>query len=183
MKSQIEIEYRARFNEQKYNELKKFLNSEAKNLGKDDKDVYFFIMPNKLLKVVNNISKGNAEIVLKLNKIGKGNDFEEITIPIKYEYVDKAVRLFTKINFTDNIMHSFQKRHNYFYRGVELALKHSDIWGYHLELEKVIKDRNKKSEAEKLLQEIAKELDVKLMTNEELREFTQKAEENYKNLK
>jgi len=183
MKTQIEIEYRARFNEEKYNKLKKFLKSKAKDLKEDNKDVFFFIAPDKLLKVVNNISKKNAEIVLKLNKIGKGSDFEEITIPIKQKYVDKAVRLFTEINLTDNIMHSFQKRHNYFYKGVEIALKFSNIWGHHLELEKVISDINKKNESEKLIQKIVKELNIKIMTDKELKKFTKNAEEKYKKTK
>lgn len=180
MKQQIEIEYRARLDEQKYNKLKNFLDSEAKDLGGDDKDVYFFICPDKLLKVVNNVSKKSAEIVLKLNKIGKGSDFEEIIIPIEQKRVDKAVKLFIELNITDNVMRSFQKRHNYAYRGAELALKYSDIWGHHLELEKVIENKNKKTEAEKLLQGIAQKLDIKIMTDKELKQFTRKAEKDYK---
>jgi len=180
MKPHIEIEYRARFDEKKYKELKKFFELKAKDLGEDNKDVFFFIMPDKLLKVVNNLSKRNAEIVLKLNKIGKGNDFEEIIIPIEQKYIDRAVRLLTEIKLTDNIMHSFQKRHNYLYKDVELSLKYSEVWGYHLELEKVIDDKSKISEAERVLQDTAKELGIRLMTDEELKEFTEKAEENYK---
>jgi len=134
----IEIEFRARFNADKYKELKKLLDARAKNLGEDDKDVYFFIFPDKLLKVVNNVSKKNAGIVLKLNKIGKGSAFEEIVVPIEQKYITEAVRIFTKMKLTDNSMRSFQKRQNYFYKGAELALKYSDVWGHHLELEKVI---------------------------------------------
>ena len=71
----IEIEFRSIFDRPRYRKINDFLQKNAKNLGKDDKDVFFFIMPDKLLKVVNNISKNNAQIVLKLNKIGKGSDF------------------------------------------------------------------------------------------------------------
>ena len=39
----IEIEFRARFNPDKYEELEKFLNDKAEDLGEDDKDVYFFL--------------------------------------------------------------------------------------------------------------------------------------------
>lgn len=45
---QIEIEMRAMFDKNKYEELKSFLDSNAVDLGQDDKDVYFYIFPDKL---------------------------------------------------------------------------------------------------------------------------------------
>lgn len=140
----------------------------------------FFIMPDKLLKVVNNISKNNAKLVLKLNKIGKGSNFEEIEIPIERKYINDFVKVLTTIGFTDNIMHSFQKRKNYVYKGVEVALKYSEVWGHHLELEIMIADIKEKEQAEKKIREAANDLNIKLMTDEELAEFTKKAEEKNK---
>ncbi|MEK7651478.1 MAG: CYTH domain-containing protein [Patescibacteria group bacterium] len=175
----IEIEFRARFNPDKYEELEKFLNDKAEDLGEDDKDVYFFLFPDKLLKVVNNISKRSAKIVLKLNKIGKGSDFEEIEIPIGQENFEKTAKVFSNLNLGD-FMHSFQKRHNFLYKGVELALKWSEIWKHHLELEIVINNSIDKNKAEKDILAIAEELGVKIMTDKELKEFTEKAEADYK---
>lgn len=77
-------------------------------------------------------------------------------------------------------MHSFQKRHNYLYKGVELALKWSEIWGYHLELEIVVTDQNQKAAAESKIFAVTKDLGIKIMTDEELKEFTEKAEADYK---
>ncbi len=175
----VEIEFRSRFNEGKYEELKKFLYSNAENLGEDDKDVYFFLFSDKLLKVVDNISKKSAKIVLKLNKIGKGSDFEEIEVPVGQEHFEKVAQIFTALETGDH-MHSFQRRHNYIYQGVELALKWSEIWGHHLELEVMIGEASQKDDAEKKIFSVAKELGVKLMTDEELKEFTEKAEADYK---
>ena len=76
-------------------------------------------------------------------------------------------------------MHSFQKRHNYLYKDIEIALKYSDVWGFHLELEKVIDNLEKKQSAEKAIKEAAKGLNVHLMTDRELTAFTQKAEKLY----
>ena len=145
----IEIEFRAIFGENDFDRLKEYLDLSAENIGEDDKDVFFCIMPDKLLKVVDNISKNNAKIVLKLNKIGKGSDFEEIEIPIGREQINDFVKILNALGFTDNIMHSFQKRQNYVYKGVEVALKHSEVWGYHLELEIMITDIKEKEQAEK----------------------------------
>ena len=77
-------------------------------------------------------------------------------------------------------MHSFQKRKNYVYKGVEVALKYSEVWGHHLELEIMIADIKEKEQAEKKIREAANDLNIKLMTDEELAEFTKKAEEKNK---
>lgn len=176
---QIEIEYRALLSKKNHKELEVFLNKNAQSLGGDDKNVFFFIFPDKLLKVVDNISKQSAKTVLKLNKIGKGSDFEEIEIPIKQEDVGKAVKMFSSLGF-DELQESFQKRHNYLYKEVELALKYSDTWGYHLELEVIVSNNGEQSEAERKIRSVAEELGVKIMTDEELAEFTKNIDQNYK---
>ena len=139
-KLQIEVEFRSMFGKKKYNDIRIFLEKNAKDLGEDNKDVYFFILQDKLVKVVNNISKKNAKIVLKLNKIGKGSDFEETEILIDQNDVEKSVGFFTSLGLNE-MQRSFQKRHNYLYKEIEFALKYSDTWGYHLELEKMVYDK------------------------------------------
>ena len=176
----IEIEFRAIFGKKDFDRIKEYLDRNAENIGEDDKDVFFFIMPDKLLKVVDNISKNNAKLVLKLNKIGKGSDFKEIEIPIEREYVNDFVKILTKLGFTDNIMHSFQKRQNYIYKEVEVALKYSEVWGHHLELEVMITDIKEKEQAEEKIKKAANDLNIKLMTDKELAKFTRKAENKHR---
>ena len=178
-KTNIEIEFRSMFDKKKYDKLTKFFNANAEDLGEDNKDVCFFIFSNKLLKVVNNVSKKTAELVMKLTKIGYGNSFEEIEIPINSEDINNTIRIFTFLG-CKNIMQSFQQRHNYLYKGVNLALKYSEHWGHHLELEIMIDKLEKKRLAEKQIMQIAKELKVHLMTDEELKKFTKKVESEYK---
>ena len=176
----IEIEFRAIFGKKDFDRIKEYLDRNAENIGEDDKDVFFFIMPDKLLKVVDNVSKNNAKLVLKLNKIGKGSDFKEIEIPIEREYVNDFVKILTKLGFTDNIMHSFQKRQNYIYKEVEVALKYSEVWGHHLELEVMITDIKEKEQAEEKIKKAANDLNIKLMTDKELAKFTRKAENKHR---
>jgi adenylate cyclase class IV len=176
----IEIEFRSIINKSRYNELRKFLIKNAEDLGEDDKDVVFFIMSDKLLKVVNNISNKNAEIVFKANKIGKGSDFKETHILINQKDIIKTIETFKALKITSNIMRSFQKRHNYLYKGVEIALKYSEHWGYHLELEIMINSLKNKPKVEEKIKKVADELGVHLMSDKELREFTRKAEKEYK---
>ena len=123
--------------------------------------------------MTDNKSKKTAKITLKLNKIGLGSDFEEIEIPIDPTEVEKSLKIFKSLNFTE-VQESFQKRHNFEYKGVELAVKYSDNWGYHVELEILITDRAQQNEAEKQIHSIAKELELKIMSDEELKDFTGK---------
>jgi len=165
----------------KYRELKNYLDKNAQDLGEDDKDVYFFLLPDRIVKVVNNVSQKTAKIVMKLNRIGRGtSDFEEIEIPIDPADFSKAVKLFSALPF-DQIQNSYQKRHNYLLDGVGLALKWTDSWGYHLELEIMVNDKKKREEAEAKIQKVAQKLGVKIMSEEELKIFTQKIDENYRN--
>lgn len=172
-KEKIEIEFRSIFSKKKHDELKTFLDENAKNLGPDNKNVFFFIMPDKLLKVTDNESKDSAKFTLKLNKIGKGSDFKELEVPIQRGDVDKTVKIFKKLGF-DEVQESYQKRHNYEYKGVEIALKWSEVWTYHIEFEILIEDEKEKKTAEKKIKKVADELDVDLMTDEELKAFTEK---------
>lgn len=175
-KKMIEIELRSMFDKEKFNSLKDFLDKSAEYLGQDDKDVHFYIFSDKLLKVTDNISKESAKLTLKLNRIGQGSDFEEIEFPIQRSDVEKAVKMFDLLEMTNNVIHSFQSRHNYSFKGVELALKYSSEWRYHLELEIMVENESQKEEAEKRIHKVADELDVKIMSEDELKEFVKKVE-------
>lgn len=75
---------------------------------------------------------------------------------------------------------SFQKRHNYGYREVELALKHSNDWGYHLELEIVVSDPKRIPEAERKIKTVAEDLNVEVISDEELAKFTQQKDQEHR---
>jgi len=73
-------------------------------------------------------------------------------------------------------MHGPQQRVNYRYKDCEIALKWSDAWGYHLEIEQVVDSKENQPEAEAQIRAVAEELEVRLMTEEELKQFTREAE-------
>lgn len=171
-----EIEHRAIVPKDKLESLKEFLSREAKCLGEDNKDAYYFIFPDKLLKLVHNTSKHNARMSLKLNRIGQGSDFEEIEFNFQEEDFPTALKLVQNLGLPVKVMSGPQIRTNYEYLGCEIALKWSDVWQYHLEIEKMIRDKSEQAAAEAEIQKVADELGVKLMTQEELQEFTTQAE-------
>ena len=172
----FEIEFRSKFDQEKFTILKEYLDTHAENLGEDNKDCYYYIFSDKLLKLVNNISKKTAKISLKLNRIGDGPAFHEIEFYFDPQVFNKAKELLDALNLSVKIMHGPQERINYRYKGCEIALKHSDAWGHHLEIERVIETKEKQQETEEQIRRVADELGVRLMSEKELNEFTRMSE-------
>lgn len=171
-----EIEFRAKLSESKYNSLLEFLNINGKNLGQDDKDVWYYIFPDKLLKLVNNISKKTAKVSLKLNRIGEGSAFEEMEFYFPPEEFETCHQLFQKLNLDAKVMDGPQRRVNFEYKGCEIALKYSDVWKYHLEIEQMVESQNVQEQAERSIRSVAEELGVELMSEEELKAFVTEVE-------
>jgi predicted adenylyl cyclase CyaB len=171
-----EIEFRAKFDRAKYDELKMRLDKEADLLGQDNKDVLFYILPDKLLKVVHNTSKNTAKISLKLNRLGAGASFEEYEFHFNASGFDNAKVLVEKLGLQAKFMQESQTRINYQYNGCEIALKHSETWGYHMEIEIIVENQSNREQAEKQIADTARELGVTLMTDEEIKTFTESVE-------
>lgn len=176
----FEIEFRARFSKEKFNALKNYLDEYAKCLGENNKDCYYYIFPDKLLKVVNNTSKKTAKISLKLNHIGNGAAFPEMEVYFSPQQFDTAKLLVDSLGLPAKVMHGPQQRIDYRYKDCEIALKYSDAWGYHLEIEQVVKTKEEQPKAEEKIRKVADELGVRLMSEEELKRFTQEAESKIK---
>lgn len=174
----LEIEKRGLLTKQQYNKLLEFFEKKGEDLGADDKDVIYYIFPDKLLKAVNNISKGNAKISLKMNKIGEGSVFPETEVHFPKEDFEKIKLILAKVVNPTQVMEGVQKRRNFIYKECEFAVKWSKEWGYHFEVEKVVGNKDLVKEAEKQLGIVAQELEIKIMTEQELKDFTRKAEEN-----
>lgn len=173
--NQIELEHRALVTEKKYRELLAFLAEHGKDLRENNKHTFHFIFPDKLLNVIDLESKGQAKIALKLGKIGQGAAFEEIEVPIEQKDFEKTARLFKALGHSE-IIESHQTRHDFEYKGVELAVKHSEEWGYHVELEMLLSNRAEVDAAEQKIKAVADELGLKIMTEEELTALVNKIE-------
>ena len=170
-----EIEMRARFDEAAHDRLIARLERDGEDLGCDDKRIYFYVLSDKLLKVTDNTAAGSAKITLKTSKIGQGAVFPETEIPIGREDVAAAVRIFNALGFEADMHEAFNQRRNFRFRGVEIAVKWSEAWGHHAEFEVLLDDAPGQaalSEAEARIRTAAQELDVALMSEEELAIFT-----------
>lgn len=175
----FEIEFRCLINETEFEKLNTKLKVDGKYLGPDNKDTYFFLFPDKLLKVTKNASSAKAKISLKMNRIGNGSDFEEIEIGIIPEDTEKAVKMFDMLGFDDG-QSVFQFRDNYEYKGVIISIKYTESWGFHVELETLVDDISKKAAAEEQIRQVADQLGLTIMDEEHLKEFTAKIDDGWK---
>lgn len=172
-----EIEHRAVISEEKYEDLKVALDDQAKSLGEDDKEVAYYIFPNRLLKVVRNISKGTGVLSLKLTALGQGSAFKELEIPFPVEDFDTMNSICKEISVPEQVIVGTQKRSNYEYHGVEIALKWSEDWGYHVEFERLISDLAGKDAADAEILEVAKHFSITVMSEEEVASFARAVRE------
>ncbi|MER5971804.1 hypothetical protein ABT112_19080 [Streptomyces sp. NPDC002055] len=171
----IEIEMRARFDKDAHEQLLARLTQEAEDLGCDDKNIFFYVLPDQLLKVTDNIAAGSAKITLKASKIGQGAAFPETEFAIGRKDVPAAVQILNALGFEDTMHQAFNQRHNFRFRGVEIAVKWSDAWGHHAEFEVLLDGEasaTARDGAVARIAAVADELGVHLMTEEELGEFT-----------
>ncbi|MCZ1008995.1 hypothetical protein [Streptomyces lydicus] len=171
----IEIEMRARFDKETRDQLVDRLERDGEDLGPDDKHIYFYVLPDQLLKVTDNTAADTAKITLKGSKIGQGAAFAETEFAIAPADVGTAVKLFNALGFEGAMHEASNLRHNFRFDGVEIAVKWSEAWGYHAEFEVLLDDDAPdaaRAEAAAKITDVADELGVTLMTEQELAEFT-----------
>ncbi|MER7670658.1 CYTH domain-containing protein [Kitasatospora sp. NPDC096128] len=170
----VEIEMRARFDKETHDRLMDRLTKDSEDLGDDAKHIYFYVLPEQLLKVTDNTAAGTAKITLKGSKIGQGAAFPETEFAIAREDVPAAVKVFNALGFESAMHEAFNFRHNFRFRGVEIALKWSEAWGYHAEFEVLLDDGASdaaRDEASAQIVDVAFELGVALMSEQELADF------------
>ncbi|MGW6195394.1 hypothetical protein ACWF0M_04515 [Kribbella sp. NPDC055110] len=175
----LEVEFRAILSEARFVAVERRLKAEADDLGPDDKQIWFYVLPDKLLKVVHDESRARGRIVVKASKIGNGSVFPETEIQIPVEDVSAALQIFDLLGFSGTMHHASNKRHNFRLRGVEIALKWSADWAHHAEFEVLLPDGSSASdvaEAESLIRSVAADLDVALMSDAELTAFVSRFE-------
>jgi adenylate cyclase class IV len=170
-----EIEMRARFDGKTHDRLIARLEEQSEDLGRDDKHIYFYVLPDQLLKVTDNTAAGSAKITLKSSRIGQGAAFAETEFAIAREDVPAAVRIFNQLGFEATMHEAFNQRRNFRLRDVEIAVKWSEAWGHHAEFEVLLDDapaRAALDEAESRIHAVAAELGIALMSERELADFT-----------
>lgn len=129
----IEVELRGLLTKAQYDSLVQRFKKEKVKFEEDDKDTYFFNVPDGVFKLCDEKSKNRGKISLKIGKEETGA-LEEIEIIIKRDQIKPFFNFFAALGYMD-FHHVPQKRKNYFLDGAELALKFTPDFQYHFELE------------------------------------------------
>jgi adenylate cyclase class IV len=167
----LEVEFRAKMSASQFAAVEDRLRQVAEDLGPDDKQIWFYVLPDKLLKVVHDRSHDSGRIVVKSNKIGHGAVFPETEVRIPVEDIPAAIRIFDMLGFSDLMHQAANRRHNYRYRHVEIAMKWSEAWSHHAELEVLLPDGSSAeaiAAAESAIASVAADLGIRLMTDQQL---------------
>lgn len=157
-----EYEERAFLKEEQFLRIKEKLDTLATKSENDNKTSYFFVLPDVNISIASSAAK--TVIKYKGGQLGLGNGFEEIEVPIEHSALNDSITLFsTLLKMEPQISEQF--RINYILSGdIEVALKYTQTWGFHLEAEKTyehaenLKDVEQK--AKNALETLAQELDI-----------------------
>lgn len=164
-----EYEERAFLTEADFYRVKEILENESVSYAPDNKTSHFFVLPGRNLS----ITQSNEKCVIKYKQgeIGISNGFVEHEIPINSESCEQVIHLFTDL-LQVSPQKSEQFRINYILKnGVEVALKYTEVWGFHLEIEKTYSEPSDLPKAKKEILETAKLLQIQLITDPEMKAF------------
>ena len=122
----------------------------------------------------------------KGGQLGKGNGFEEIEYNIERDSLPEAIKLFTKLLGLPP-QESFQFRINYSLDDdIEIALNYTEMWGFHLEAERVYVASSeaekalKQAESKDKLDHLASTLGFSYITDQEMVVFTEQCKQEKK---
>lgn len=161
----IEIELRAVVSLEKLEEVRCFLEGKKTRSRQDNKTSYFFVIPENILKIVNQNNK--AFIVFKEWDETK-SVLHELNIPIAYEDTEKALHIFHTLWLQSNKVE--QIRTNYFYKWAEIALKYTKDRWYHIEVDVSTNDSEKIDFCKNKAREICQELWIQPLNENQIQE-------------
>ncbi len=132
----IEVEKKSIVIEDELNRVKKVLSDiGAEDLGENNTVSVFYIHDDYQLKLQIRTSKGDAKIAWKSGGFNGASAREEIELPFSINDAEQAKQLLDRLQTNFKQVKTIQKRHDYKIDGVEVALKWSQNWGFHIELD------------------------------------------------
>lgn len=166
----IEVEKKARFAESDKAQIIQTIlaQPDVQDLGDNDTDSVFYLTDREQIKVQKQISKGSAKIAWKSGGNAGQSARREIEVPIAPTDTQTAEALIeAMLPHAERFNASRQKRHDYRVGNIEIAVKWSNNWQDHLELEILVENEAAVSDALIRLDALANTLGIHLMTGAE----------------
>ncbi len=175
----IEVEKKAIVTEDELEQVRaKLAQIGAEDLGPNDTESFFYLHDDYQLKVQVRLSKGDAKIAWKSGGFNGAEAREEIELPFPVEQGENAHKLMDRLLPKLKKVRTEQKRHDYKLGDIELALKWSEQWKFHIELDTEVQTDGQVAAALTKLNGLAEELGIHLMTEAEEKALTDKILEN-----
>ena len=177
-----EYEERAFLDEKSFLQIKQSLDEMSEDMWIDNKQSFFYVLPDTNVSIAK--SPKDTKVKYKGGQLGRGNGFEEIEYTIADSSLDDALSIFTKLLNLEP-QHSFQFRLNYLLpNSIEVALKYTEMWGFHLEIEKIYtassseEKKFKQLACEKALAKLSSTLRIHYITDSEMTHFAEQCKRN-----
>lgn len=164
----IEVEKIAVFSETTYKDLRATLQDVAEDLGQNNTSNIFYIGDTYQVKVATLHDQNRAKIALKSGDLADHSS-EEYEVHFTAEEAPHAEKILDTLLKGIQKFPTTQQRHDYRLDGVEIALKFSDDWGYHAELEVMAKDQDAVAAALEKIEAVAKKLGLETLSKEEMK--------------
>ena len=176
-KSMIEVEKKALLSQVAYDELNaRLLGKGALDLGENNTASVFYVQENVgQIKVQHLVSKGEAKIAWKSGGLDGSESRQEIEVALDESQLEEANELISALLPHKTVYATEQRRHDYLLESVNVAVKWSADWGYHIEFDINVENPDKVDEALQKISVVANDLGVELLTPDEEVAFVQAA--------
>lgn len=172
----IEVEKKSLISEDTYGKLgAQILAMGGVDLGVNNTASVFFLASNWQLKIQHLISKREAKIAWKSGGNDGSSARQEVEIALSPSDVEKAQKIVQTLTPDAELYSTHQDRHDYSLDGVNIAVKFSPDWEYHVELDVTTERSDDIENALQKIHSVAGQLGLKVMSDEEEASFVQQA--------
>jgi hypothetical protein len=170
----FEYEERAFLAEDQFLQVKHELAKAAQTSTLDNKISYFFVLPDVNISIA--ASPDKTVVKYKGGQLGRGNGFEEHEFSIQPDALPEAIKLFSSLlKLAPQVSEQFRINYD-MGNNIEVALKYTQMWGFHLELEKLYTatdgtKHEQAAQAKHELETVAEQLVIHFITDEAMERF------------
>lgn len=173
----IEVERRALIDETTYNSIgNSIIMLGGVDEGLNSTTSTFYLKKNNWqMKVQHLKSKNKAKIAWKSGGLDGAVARQEIEINIDTKDIQNANDLIAMLSPDSDIFITQQDRHDYSLGDLNIAVKYSHDWRYHIEIDILVDDKSQINSSLEKIDDLAIKLDVTLLTPEEEKTFVESA--------
>jgi len=171
--SKFEIELRGLLSTQQKRKLERFLKLNGTLVKEYERKQWIFgLSHEKKIDLRIKETNGEHELSLKVGKLGNSNR-KEISIPLLHKNIEKPLEFLKFLGHREGVV-AIRNAKVYKYKGIEWAIVEVPNHSYYFEAEKLVGNKNEGKFAEKEIKEVAKELNLNILSSKETVKYIKK---------